>query len=282
MKQDAKRPLSDWLLERLALGELDAASAADVRQRLAAEGRTVDDVIARVAASNQELMEQHPPETTVAAIRRRAAAATAAAAVRPVRRRVFVWGAPLALAAAAAAALMIARPWRSGAVTTTDVKDVPVEALEYIGVKGDLALHVYRHGAAGDERLRDGARAARGDLLQLAYASKTGGYGVLLSIDGARKVTLHLPEADAGKAAQLRDGRVVQVPSAYQLDDAPDFERFFFVTAAEPFDVAPIVAAARTLAERGAARRAPLPLAARFEQVSLVLDKTPPAKKDIR
>ena len=278
MKQDGKSPLSDWLLERLALGELDAATAADVRQRLAAEGRTVDDVIARVAASNQELMEQHPPATTVAAIRRRAAATAAA---QPARRRMFVWGAPLALAAAAAAALMIARPWRSGAGAVS-TKDVPVEALEYIGVKGDLALHVYRHGAAGDERLRDGARATRGDLLQLAYASKTGGYGVLLSIDGARKVTLHLPEADAGKAAQLRDGRVVQVPSAYQLDDAPDFERFFFVTAAEPFDVAPIVAAARTLAERGAARRAPLPLAARFEQVSLVLDKTPPAKKDIR
>jgi hypothetical protein len=277
MKQDDKSPLSDWLLERLALGELDAATAADVRQRLAAEGRTLDDVIARVAASNQEIMEQHPPATTVAAIRRRAAAAIASA--QPARRRVFVWGAPLALAAAAAAALMIARPWRSGAVTTTDV---PTEALEYIGVKGELALHVYRHGAAGDERLRDGARATRGDLLQLAYASKTGGYGVLLSIDGARKVTLHLPEADAGKAAQLRDGRVVQVPSAYQLDDAPGFERFFFVTAAEPFDVVPIVAAARTLAERGTARRAPLPLAARFEQVSLVLDKTPPAKKDTR
>ena len=280
MKQDGKSPLSDWLLERLALGELDAATAADVRQRLAAEGRTVDDVIARVAASNQEIMEQHPPATTVAAIRRRAAAATAAA--QPARRRAFVWAAPLALAAAAAAALMIARPWRSGALTNSDV---PPEAQEYLGVKGDLALHVYRHGAAGDERLRDGARATRGDLLQLAYASKTGGYGVLLSIDGARKVTLHLPEADAGKAAQLRDGRVVQVPSAYQLDDAPGFERFFFVSATQPFDVAPIVAAARTLAERGAAARRealPLPATARFEQVSLTLDKTPPAKKDIR
>jgi len=275
MKQDGKGPVSEWLLERLALGELDAATAADVRQRLAAEGRTVDDVIARVAASNQEIMEQHPPATTVAAIRRRAAAA----AVRPARRRAFLWGMPLALAATAAAALMIARPWRSGPIATDGV---PTEALGYIGVKGEVALHVYRHGAAGDERLRDGARATRGDLLQLAYASKTGGYGVLLSIDGARKVTLHLPEADAGKAAQLRDGRVVQVPSAYQLDDAPEFERFFFVTAAEPFAVAPVVAAARTLAERGAARRAPLPLAARFEQVSLALDKAPPAKKDIR
>ncbi len=235
MKQDGKSPLSDWLLERLALGELDAATAADVRQRLAAEGRTVDDVIARVAASNQEIMEQHPPATTVAAIRR-ARRGDRRRATRPAARvrvgRAAGAGGRRRGRADDRAPLAVRRRLRS-------TKDVPVEALEYIGVKGDLALHVYRHGAAGDERLRDGARATRGDLLQLAYASKTGGYGVLLSIDGARKVTLHLPEADAGKAAQLRDGRVVQVPSAYQLDDAPDFERFFFVTAAEPFDVAP-------------------------------------------
>ena len=46
MQQD-KRQVPDWLLERLALGELDADAAADVRRRLAAEGRSADD--ARIA-----------------------------------------------------------------------------------------------------------------------------------------------------------------------------------------------------------------------------------------
>ena len=49
MQQDNKRHVPDWLLERLALGELDAETAADVRRRLAAEGRSPDDVAAAVA-----------------------------------------------------------------------------------------------------------------------------------------------------------------------------------------------------------------------------------------
>ena len=45
MQQD-NRNVPDWLLERLALGELDAETAADVRRRLAAEGRSPDDIAA--------------------------------------------------------------------------------------------------------------------------------------------------------------------------------------------------------------------------------------------
>ena len=67
----------------------------------------------------------------------------------------------------------------------------------------------------------------------------------------------------------------MRLPSAYELDNAPAFERFFLVRADEPFDVAPIVAAARTLsAQAPVARRAPLPLPARFNQISLALEKT--------
>ncbi|HMF41630.1 MAG TPA: hypothetical protein VKQ32_13220, partial [Polyangia bacterium] len=83
--QHDKKPVPDWLLERLALGELDAETAADVRRRLAAEGRSPDDVMAAVAASNREILAELPASPTAAAIRQRAA--RAAAAERPARRR---------------------------------------------------------------------------------------------------------------------------------------------------------------------------------------------------
>ncbi|HVU52859.1 MAG TPA: ActD-like protein, partial [Polyangia bacterium] len=51
----------DWLVERLALGELDAAAAADVRRRLAAEGRDADAELAALAASSREILDAHPP-----------------------------------------------------------------------------------------------------------------------------------------------------------------------------------------------------------------------------
>jgi hypothetical protein len=257
MQQD-NRNVPDWLLERLALGELDAETAADVRRRLAAEGRSPDEVVATVAASNKEILEQLPATPTAAAIRRRAEKA----AERPVRRRAFLWTLPIALAGGVAASLLMTGPTER--------------------IKGeDLKVYVYRHGATGDELLTNGAHAAGGDLLQLAYASRNGGYGVLLSIDGARKVTLHLPENENGKAAPLREGGArVELPSAYQLDDAPAFERFFLVRAAAPFPITIAVDAARAVAAQPSARTQALALPPGFEQISLALDKTHAGKKE--
>ncbi|MDB4982965.1 MAG: hypothetical protein JWM82_3717, partial [Myxococcales bacterium] len=51
----------EWLIERLALGELDPATAADVRARLAAEGRTLEGEIGALAISNREILNDVPP-----------------------------------------------------------------------------------------------------------------------------------------------------------------------------------------------------------------------------
>jgi hypothetical protein len=145
----------------------------------------------------------------------------------------------------------------------------------YTGIKGDRAqLYVYRAGD-GDRPLRDGAHAARGDLLQLAYATADAGFGVLVSIDGAGTVTQHWPEPGATRAVPLRTGGEIRLPSSYELDDAPAFERFFLIRAGEAFDVAQVLTAAHTLAARAPeARRAPLPLPTQFAQTSLLLEKT--------
>ena len=273
--QQNNRNVPDWLLERLALGELDAASAADVRRRLAAEGRSPDDIMAAVAASNREILAELPATPTVAAIRERAA--KAAAAARPARRRAFVWAAPLALAGGFAAVLMMAQS--KNPIDGPRTGETP----EIIRIKGDPSprLYVYRQDAASAKRLTEGARAARGDLVQLAYTSPTGGYGVLLSIDGARNVTLHWPDRQNGEAAALKAARETRLPSAYELDDAPAFERFFLVRAATPFTVATALEAARALAAQPSARNQSLALPPGFEQISLALDKTHAAKKEL-
>ena len=54
------------------------------------------------------------------------------------------------------------------------------------------------------------------------------------------------------------------------------FERFFFVTAREPFPVEPIVSAARRLAAGGAAERAPLELPATLSATTVLLEKEAP------
>lgn len=278
MQQDNKRHVPDWLLERLALGELDAETAADVRRRLAAEGRTPEEIAALVATSNREILEELPATATVASIRRRAERTPAAA--RPTRKRTALFALPIALAGGLALSHMMFRQHTDEGVVSR-VGDNP----EIIIAKGDESpaprIYVYRHGAAGDQRLFDGTRAGRGDLVQLAYRSRTGGYGVLLSIDGARKVTLHWPEKHDGDAPPLMAAGETRLPSAYELDDAPAFERFFLVRAATPFSVATALAAAQALAAQPSARNQSLALPPGFEQISLALDKAHAAKKEL-
>jgi hypothetical protein len=258
-----------WLLERLAQGELGADEAAAVRARLEAEGRSPDDVIAALVLADRETLAAHPPASVAAEIRRRAAP--------PARRRSSVTRATFAgamLATAGAMAVVLATGHPSPPPTSSSSVAEPT-TIKGTAPTAGARLYVYRHASDGDERLADGERAAPGDLLQLAYTTRAGGFGLLLSIDGGGTVTQHWPEPGSTRAGPLRVGGEVRLPSAYELDNAPAFERFFLVRADEPFDLAPIVAAARALsAQAPVARRAPLPLPARFNQISLVLEKT--------
>jgi len=272
----------DWLVERLALGELGPEEAADVRRRLEAEGRSPEVAIAALAASSQEILAAHPAVEVAAAVRRRAAATTTSRAPAPARPllRGLVLGAPLA-GAGLAFALMVVRPTSMPAPVPAPAAGNP----EYIGIKGGNGpvaagprLVVYRQGRGGTERLADGARAAHGDLVQLATAGGGGAWGVVLSIDGAGRVTLHWPEG-GGPAGSLAAAET-RLPSAYELDDAPAFERFLLVSADGPFEVGSVLDAARALAAHpGTARVAPLPIGGRFRQASLTLDKPPGASR---
>lgn len=265
-----------WLVERAAQGELDGAEMAELRSRLLAEGRSLDDEIEQLRQSNRQILTELPRATMGAAIRRRAAAG----AQPEHRRRVIMLFPPLAAAGALGLVILVARGIGDQGIGQP-LLDPSIERTE---IKGDTLpsgrLLVYRQrpggASAGDsERLSDGARGARGDLLQLAYDKAPEGlYGVLISLDGAGKVTQHLPEEGASRASPLTALREFRLPSAYELDDAPGFERFMLVTAAQPFAVATVTEAAQALARRGsAARTQPLALAPSFLQTSLLLNK---------
>ena len=257
-----ERRLTDWLLERYRLGELPAPQLDAVRCALA------DDAHARARlealdASDREILHAHPPAPAVAAIRRRAEGAPA-----PVRTRAPRWlvAAP-ALAVALAAALVIRHPGREavpeagGAGGETRAKGL------------QRRLVIYRVTGGEAEALRDGAAARPGDNLQLAYVSAGRRFGVIVSIDGRGQVTLHLPAAEGSSAVALEARREVALPRAYQLDDAPGFERFFFVTSDSPYGTDPVLAAGRALASSPGAAREPLGLAPGLEQTTLSLRK---------
>jgi hypothetical protein len=277
----ANPPTPAWLIERLAQGELDAATADDVRARLRAEGRSAEEAQAALAASNREVLALLPPHQVAAAVRARLAAARhVTTTARAGRRSLWLAAFPTmgAMAAAAVLALLLLARRAPDPGDQQVARPAATNPEESIIIKGGSRrdrLLIYRQSPQTTERLEDGARAARGDYLQLAYVVGDAGYGVVVSLDGAGRVTLHLPDAPTAAAVALKNTGEVRIPRSYELDDAPRFERFYLVTAAAPFPVAQVVDAARSLAASAGARALPkaLPLPAGFSQTSIHVAK---------
>ncbi len=139
-------------------------------------------------------------------------------------------------------------------------------------IKGpDAALSIYRQTPHGSEQLDEGAVAHQGDVIRIGYRVSDTAFGMIASVDGRGVVTLHYP-AGTPRATPLRGGEVVLLDQAYELDDAPKWERFYIITGATEFDVAPIVDAIARLAtsSNGAV---PLPLSSTLNQATFQLQK---------
>jgi hypothetical protein len=85
---------------------------------------------------------------------------------------------------------------------------------------------------------------------------------------------VHLPPSGE-RAVPLESGGTVLLDRAFELDDAPLYERFYLVTGPAPFELAPVVEALRgavASARAGAAAEA-LPLPATYSQTAFSLRK---------
>jgi hypothetical protein len=220
------RSVPQWMLERLAAGELPPAQAEALRRELADAGELGR--LDELQRQNVEALAAHPPGTVAAEVRRRAAAA-------PARRRSWMLFAlpTLAAGALAAGALLVAVPRN---VTTPDQP-------EHVIKKGlQPHLTVFRKSGDRAEALRPGQPVRSGDVLQVAYVASGARHGAIVSVDSRKAVSWHMPE-QPGAAAPLRDGGAVLVAHAYELDATPGSETFVFLSSAsaQPFDAAAAV-----------------------------------------
>ncbi|MCP4157377.1 MAG: ActD protein, partial [bacterium] len=66
----------------------------------------------------------------------------------------------------------------------------------------------------------------------------------------------------------------ILLPNAIELDDAPGFERFFFITSTTPIDVPALLTTAEKLAATAVeARYDELPLPQNMNQYSVIINK---------
>ncbi len=93
----------------------------------------------------------------------------------------------------------------------------------------------------------EGLPLHEGNTIQLAYTVPGIRYGVIFSIDGRSEVTLHYPYSMNGNT-QLASGKQTVLEEAYMLDDAPNYEVFFFVVSKTPLDTRAIINSAESIA----------------------------------
>lgn len=213
----------DLLVEQLHLGELDATQAAAVRAALAEQG---DDRLARLSAADAMDLERYPPERMVPRITARAT---------PRRR---VWPVALPTLAAAAAGMW----WMTRPPPPPPLVDA---GPEIVRAKGALtpSLQVLREGQL--DPMASGTTVDAGTRVQLRFAPGGARHALIVSVDGRGVPTLHWPDSPTASTAVPVGAQRITVGHAYELDDAPAFERFHLLTAAAPFEIAAVL---RTIA----------------------------------
>lgn len=268
----------DWKIERYLIGELPSGEA----RRLESAMRADAGLALRLRNLREEharLRADHPSEAMAEGIARRLL--TAGSALDPRPRR-YAWPrlhlpAPVwapALAMIMVLAILPFTPYSplrpSGSAEAGPEGGSGGERLK--GLKPRLLMH--RKAAEGSVRLRDGERVRGGEVIQIQYESAGRAQGALFSLDAEGQVTRHLP--DRGEtSAPLESGGPVALGFAYELDDAPGWERFYLIASDRPFDLPAVEAALRRLRATGPRGADSLALPPGLEQSTFILLKEP-------
>jgi hypothetical protein len=239
----------DW--ERFVLGELPEKRSRILRELLLGDPQ-LQQKVENLKRSNREELARYPAGSVVPGIRERSLREHPRATPERTSRRTPLLKRFLVLSPALAAALIlifVVLPTRKTGLAPGPGGSFP-DSQTIKGTGGpDLSqtrLLVFRQRSREVEQMSSGQTARAGDLMQLAFVS-TERHGVILSIDGRGTVSLHFPER-AADATGLEPNKRITLPQAIELDDAPSFERFFFVTSAGPIDVRAVLLSAADLA----------------------------------
>jgi hypothetical protein len=268
-----EKHVPEWMLERYLLDELPQKKRRQIENDLARDPALRAE-LEKLRASDREILGAYPAEQMLPGILKKATPAKPEP-VPPHRLRLAWAAAPAAALIIFLAVILPLLMQRRRAVPENSRSE------DYVGIKGGEplslsappALQIFRKGNGAERILRDGEVAMAGDLLQLAYIPRGQTHGVILSIDGWGSATLHFPEKTNSSTA-LANGRRVFLASSYELDRAPRFERFFFITAMDPLPTAAIMEKAMALAAaHDQAMSGRLDLPRRFGQYSLLVRK---------
>lgn len=236
-----RRELPDLYLEQMLLGEV----SPEKRSRIMEDPCALEK-LRELEESNQAILEQYD----FAAMSRElegaldeASPEESESAASPGRKNtILLPGVPLLAAAVFLAALVIPLALQPD---RTPADDSTPAGIRLKGLQPEL--RIYRKTSDEVELLEEKNIVKNRDLLQLSYQAAGKQYGTIFSIDGNGFMTLHYPDSPSA-SPELNPSGEIPLDFSYQLDDAPGFERFFFVTSDSYFSVTQVLDAAARMA----------------------------------
>jgi hypothetical protein len=265
----SERNIPEWVLERYILGELPDFKIKEIKTLLK-EDLNLKEKLSNLEESNKKIIDKYPSGLMVGSIikrlgQRRKTRGEEASPRKVLFKRILI--------ASPAIVLFLIFTWLvipllNGPDDTTRIKGI---SNPHLG-KPHIIIH-REHLQTGVEQLKNGAIANSGDLIQLAYLAEDQLFGMIFSIDGSGVVTLHFPNSE-NEPTVLQTNKKIYLPNSYELDNAPHFERFFFITSKEKFDVTEVLEQAKNLAKNPVqAKTNHLKLGKDLNQFSVVLIK---------
>jgi len=271
------KQITDFDLERYLLDELPSDHKQWIYQQLITD-HVLKKRLDQLEQSNHTLLKRYPqPQVTQEITKRYLKESTPQPDVQSKQKmpRLSPWATGLSLCATLIVILSVTPFMEPNNLLQQELESLADHSNDGIRFKGITPqLRVYRDRGHSYEQLQSKALSRAHDRLQLSYIAGGQTYGVIFSIDGNHVVTLHHPST-LTKAAKLNPNGEITLATAYELDDAPDFEAFFLVTSQSPFPINEVLSKAKILAESlNHSPPSDLPLSQGFKQTSIVIKKT--------
>lgn len=247
-----KIKVPDLLLEKLIAGELDAYRKSSVLERLEDETGGMER-LESIRESNRELLETYPARQMAANILERAEAGNIKKSQLPSFKiarfkSILALGIPAALAMALFFIVGPATQIQNVNNHLSQNSQLSGQTGDGIRLKGEPMLRLYKKTDRDPSLLENRAIVSAGDQLQIKYVPHGALYGIIFSVDGNGVITLHFPSSNGGTTRL--ENHPAMLDFAYTLDDAPKFERFYFVTSEKPVNVASVLKQAKKVTEK--------------------------------
>ena len=236
--------IPDWKLEKYLTGDLPAEEMHEIR-----EMEAIDEIFAgrvkMLREDNAAILKKLPFEKLSEKIAMMPGRSNAGAGntVRVNFKLVKFAAAAALVLAVVTVALFSQRSLseQSGTVLATAANTQLMEVAmadqnDDVRIKGLSArMEVWKKTGDSAVQMENLGEAREGDEIQLRYAVAEKCFGLLFSMDGNGTITMHMGHEN--RAVELEPGKMTPLPFAYKLDNAPKFEKFFFLTSKSEFEL---------------------------------------------